>query len=75
MRKRAKEVEEVRPIPRVRIPRPVPGGTTNTQSMGKFLDRLLGVERDHRKTMEELEPYFEPLEEAEARWREHGIIS
>ena len=40
----------------VTIPRPLEGGSYSVESMGRFVDRLLGHERAVREAAEHLEP-------------------
>ncbi len=38
------------------LPPPVPGGTGHIQSLGRWIDNLMGAARDHRKVEEEMAP-------------------
>src|SRR5688572_9848970 len=42
----------------VRIPPPVPGGTMYVESLGRWVDKLMGDERIHREAQEELAPHY-----------------
>lgn len=50
-------------VPRSRIPRPVPGGTGHIESLGRWIDDLLGDARDRRKAAAALEPLLLKEEE------------
>lgn len=54
---RAEDEIEAEPIPSDRLPRSVPGGTGYIESLGRWIDNLLGDARDRRKTEEALEPF------------------
>ena len=47
--------EEKEPDPAERIPRPVPGGTMHLESLGRFIDNLLGDHRVRRDVAQEQE--------------------
>jgi hypothetical protein len=42
----------------LKIPRPIPGGTYSEQSLGRWIDRLMGAERHRRAADRALEPLF-----------------
>jgi len=50
---RLDEIEEVAPS---RAPQPVEGGTEHLESLGRFIDDLMGDARQHRRVAEELRP-------------------
>lgn len=56
-RERKPLADEPEPVP-VKIPRPVPGGTMELESLGDFVDNLFGHARNRRKVERELEPFF-----------------
>lgn len=47
-----------------KLPRPVPGGTDHLESLGRFIDNLMGDARMRKAAERELEPLF--LKEDEA---------
>lgn len=42
----------------VKIPRPFPGGSYSVESMGRWIDKLLGDDRAQREADASLEPYL-----------------
>lgn len=64
MAKRAEKHEETEfRVEEVRIPRPVPGGTEHLESLGRWVDNLMGDARRRRKARRELEPLYLKEEE------------
>jgi hypothetical protein len=59
----AEEYVEERDIPRSRIPRPVPGGTGHIESLGRWIDNLLGDARIQRRAEKQLETLLLSKEE------------
>jgi hypothetical protein len=55
--KRDAVTEDPKPEP-ARVPPPVPGGTGYVESLGKWIDNLLGAERDRRRAEAELRPHY-----------------
>lgn len=53
---RAEEYVEEEEISESKIPPPVPGGTRYIESLGRWIDDLLGDARDRRKAAEALAP-------------------
>ena len=49
---------------RAKLPRPVPGGTEHIESLGHFIDNLMGDARIRKAVERELEPLY--LEKGEA---------
>jgi hypothetical protein len=41
-----------------RLPPPVPGGTGFVESLGRWVDKLLGADRDHRRVVAEMRPQY-----------------
>lgn len=50
---------------KIRLPRPVPGGNEAIESLGRFIDNLMGDARMHRAAKRELEPLLLKEEEME----------
>jgi hypothetical protein len=44
--------------PEVKIPRPLAGGTYSIESLGGWIDRLMGSEKVRREAAEHLEPFL-----------------
>jgi len=61
---REPEIEPVRETKQVKVPPPVPGGTTYLESLGRWVDNLLGDERIHQAAQRELAPSYLQEEEA-----------
>jgi len=54
------EVEELK------IPRPYPGGSYTIQSMGRWIDRLMGDRKARAEAAEQLEPFLMRSDDASA---------
>lgn len=44
--------------PLAKIPRPIEGGTFSEQSLGRWIDRLMGDRRHRREAEAQLEPFL-----------------
>ena len=51
---------------RVAIPRPRENGSYTIESLGRWVDRLMGSERSRARAAAQLEPYYEKVEDAES---------
>jgi hypothetical protein len=49
---------------KIKIPRPVPGGSYSVESLGRWVDRLMGDARARREAAARLEPLFMSEDEA-----------
>jgi hypothetical protein len=49
---------------RAKLPRPVPGGTEHIESLGHFIDNLMGDARIRKAVERELEPLYLEKDEA-----------
>jgi hypothetical protein len=58
-------IERKEPSP-VTIPRPLEGGSYSVESMGRFVDRLLGHDRAVREAAEHIEPLLARQEDMPA---------
>ena len=49
---------------KTKLPRPVPGGTEHIESLGRFIDNLMGDARIRKAVERELEPLYLKKDEA-----------
>ncbi|MCA1831776.1 MAG: hypothetical protein ABR548_14470 [Actinomycetota bacterium] len=54
----AKRAPVPEPVSDIELPDAVPDGTEYSQSLGRFVDNLLGAERMHRRAVQETEAAF-----------------
>jgi hypothetical protein len=52
------QTEESTSAPDIKVPPAVPGGSEHTESLGRFIDNLLGAERMHRRAVRQTEASF-----------------
>ena len=53
-------------FPEVKIPRPLPNGSYRVESLGRFIDRLLGSDQIDEMAAAKLEPLYARDDEAES---------